>query len=278
MPPSFERLGRAGVGADVLRQLAELLVRDVEPVLAAEGKVEVVARDARDLLRLEAEELADAVVLVHDVVADPEVGKARERPAEPPVCARRSLPEDLRVGEQDEAELPPHEAPARRRDREAELGLGAERLAGLEERRLDLAQERGLPLRLAAMRERDDDAVPGSDEARELVLGLCQSACGDGGSLRLERVRLRLRERVELGGAVERDRCEALLLGDAPHVVGLPDEVGWAADRRRRGRSGHRRRTLAVLVGRRGRARRDRRGARPPGRRPRGRPDAARAA
>ena len=47
--------GRSRVGADVTRHLAELLVRDVETVLAAEREQEVVARDPGDLLRLEAE-------------------------------------------------------------------------------------------------------------------------------------------------------------------------------------------------------------------------------
>src|SRR5207245_2913376 len=59
---------RPGVGADVARDLADLLVRNVEPVVAAESDEEIVARDAGDRLRLEAEQLADAVVLVHDVV------------------------------------------------------------------------------------------------------------------------------------------------------------------------------------------------------------------
>ena len=76
------------VGADVARQLRDLLVRQVEPVLAAEGEVEVVARDAGDLLRLEAEQLADTVVLVDDVVAGAEVGEALEGPADAGVGAR----------------------------------------------------------------------------------------------------------------------------------------------------------------------------------------------
>src|SRR6185436_633737 len=92
--------GRAGVGADVLRDLPELLVRDVEAVLAAEGEEEVVARDARDLLRLEAEQLPDAVVLVDDEVAGAEVGEGGERAAEALVGARRPLAEDLRVGQE----------------------------------------------------------------------------------------------------------------------------------------------------------------------------------
>ncbi len=73
--------GRGRVGADVARHLAELLVRDVEAVLAAEREQEVVARDAGDLLRLEAEQLPDAVVLVHDVVAGAQVGERLQRAA-----------------------------------------------------------------------------------------------------------------------------------------------------------------------------------------------------
>ena len=44
-------------------------MRDVEPVVSPEGEQEVVPGDARDLFRLEAEQLSDAMVLVHDVVA-----------------------------------------------------------------------------------------------------------------------------------------------------------------------------------------------------------------
>src|SRR5260221_10567344 len=74
--------GRLRVGADVARELAELLVRDVEPVLALEGDQEVVAGHTGDLAGLEAEELADAVVLVDDVVADAELGEGLQRAAE----------------------------------------------------------------------------------------------------------------------------------------------------------------------------------------------------
>ena len=89
-----------------------------------------------------------------------------------------------------------------------------------------------LALRLAAVGEGDDDAVPRADEARELVLGLGEPARGDRGPLRLERVRLAPRERIELGRAVELERREALLLPDAAHLVRLPDEVGRPVDRR----------------------------------------------
>ena len=82
------------------------------------------------------------------------------------------------------------------------------------------------------MREGDDDAVAAVDEAVQLVLGLGEAAGGDRGPLRLERERLRLRERVELGGALERDLVETLLRPDAPHLVRLPDEVRRAVEHR----------------------------------------------
>src|SRR4029078_827179 len=62
------------VGADVARDLPDLLVRHVETVLAADGEEQVVARDPRDLLRLEAEQLPDAVVLVDDEVTGAQDG------------------------------------------------------------------------------------------------------------------------------------------------------------------------------------------------------------
>ena len=223
---------RLRVGADVAGELAELLVRDVEPVLAAEREEEVVAGDAGDLLRLEAEQLADAVILVDDVVADAQVGERGERAAEAGVGARRPLAEDLRVGQEHEPELAPDEPAARRRDREADGRVTRERSAVGVDRALDLAQQPALPQRLAAVRERDDDAVAGADEAGELVLGLGEAAGRDRRPLRLELERLPARERVELGDALEPDRGEALLLPDGAYLVRLPDEVGGAVDRR----------------------------------------------
>src|SRR5262249_48189082 len=85
------------VRADVARHLSDLLVRDVEPVVAAEREQEVVARDARDLLRLEAQKLADAVVLVDDVVARAEVGERLQRACTKATLPRRPPAEDLRV-------------------------------------------------------------------------------------------------------------------------------------------------------------------------------------
>ena len=178
-------------------------MRDVEPVLAAERDEEVVACDARDLLRLEAEQLADAVVLVDDEVAGAQVGERGERAAEPPVGARRALAEHLRVREQDEPELAPDEAAPRRRDGEEQLGLLGQVAACVEHSRLRAPQQLLGAERLARVRECDDHAVAAADEARELLLGLGEPSRRDRRPLRLERERLRLRERVELGDAGE---------------------------------------------------------------------------
>ena len=207
-------------------------MRDVEAVVAPEGEEEVVARDARDLLRLEAEQPPDAVVLVDDEVARAQVGEGGERPAEAAVGARRPLAEDLRVGQQNEAELAPDEAAARGRDGEEKLRLLGELLAGLEQPRVGAFEEVLRAQRLAGVRKRDDDSVAAANEARELRLRLGEPACGDRGPLRLERERLALRERVELGAALERDLLEALLRPDTPHLVRLPDEIGPAIEHR----------------------------------------------
>ena len=197
---------RAGVGADVLRDLAELLVRDVEAVLAAEREEEVVARDARDLLRLEAEQLADAVVLVDDEVAAAEVGERGERAAEPPVGARRPLAEDLRVRQQHEAELAPDEAAAGGRDREEELRLLRAGPAPASSTRASARLSR-FSVRSAspACGNATTTRLPPRTKPFSSVLGLGEPARGDRGPLRLEGERLRLRERVELGRARERD-------------------------------------------------------------------------
>ena len=213
---------------DVARELAELLVRDEEAVFALEGEVQVVAGDAGDRLRLEPEQLADALILVDDVVADPEVGEACERASEPCVGSHRLLSEDLGLGKQDEPELAPHEATPDRSDREPEHGVGAELVVDLERFRSNLAKQCPLSGRLAAMREPDDDAVSGADEAGELVLGFGEPTGSDRWSLRLERVGLSTWERVELCDGVERDRRKPFLLPDRAHLVRLPHEVGNA--------------------------------------------------
>ena len=224
--------GRLRVGADVARHLAELLVRDVQAVVAAEREQEVVARDAGDFLRLEAEELADAVILVDDVVAGAQVGERLQRAAAEAALLRHATTEDLMVGQEDEPEVAPDEAAARGRDREQHLGLVGQRLARLEQARLDAPEEVLRAQRLAAMRERDDDALPGAHERRQLGLRLGEAASGDRRALRLEGERLRLRERVELRRALERGRREdAVVLPHAPHTVRLEDEIGNAVER-----------------------------------------------
>ena len=73
--PAFaaqRRERRFAAGADVAAQLGELVDGDEDAVLALVFEVEVVAGDAADLARLEAGEAGDAVVLVDDVVADPQ--------------------------------------------------------------------------------------------------------------------------------------------------------------------------------------------------------------
>ena len=207
-------------------------MRDEQPILAAEREVEVIARDARDLLRVEAEQLPDAVVLVDDVIADAKLGEARERAPEPRVCPGRLFPEDLRVRQQDEPELPPHEPAPRRSDGEPQLVLARERLTRAEEWRVDLAEERLLAFRLPAVGERDDDTIPRADEALQLVLRLGDPSRRDCGTLCLEPVWLTLRKRIELRRPVERERPQALLVPDAAHVVGLPDEIRRSVDGR----------------------------------------------
>jgi hypothetical protein len=116
---------------------------------------------------------------------------------------------------------------------EEKLGLLRQLISRLQHPGLHPAEQILRPERLASVRERDDDALPRTDQRRELALCLGEPARGDRGPLRLERERLRLRERVELGRARERGRIEdPVLLPDLANVVGLKDEVGWVAERR----------------------------------------------
>jgi hypothetical protein len=80
------------------------------------------------------------------------------------------------------------------------------------------------------VRERDEHASPLAEHPRELGLGLGEPAGRDGGALRLEAVRLRVREGVERGRVVERQRVEPVFFPDALDVLRLPHEVGRAAD------------------------------------------------
>ena len=239
LPAELGERGRLRVGADVARDLAELLVRDVEPVLAAERQQEVVARDARDGLGLEAHQLADAVILVDDEVARAQVGEGLERPAHPGAGTRGALAKDLRVGQERKPELTPDEAPPDRRDGEEEVGLS--RKLAVEYVRLHTPEQVLRPERVAPVREGDDDPEPGLQKGAELVLGLGETACGEGGPLRLERERLAAREGVELRGSLEAKLAPEFLAPDRAHLVGLPDEVGDVGEGRPEV-AGHRRR------------------------------------
>ena len=208
-------------------------MRHVEPVVAAEAEEEVVARDAGDGLRLEAEQLSDPVVLVDDVVAGAQVGERLQRAAGSGDPRARAAAEDLRVGQERQPQVAPHEAAARGRDREQELGFVRQRLARLEQARVDAPQEVQRAERLAAVREGDDDAVLGAQQCRELVLRLREPARRDRRPLRLEGELLTVRQRLQLGCAFEARRCAVhLFFPDLAHLVGLPDEVGRPVERR----------------------------------------------
>ena len=224
--------GPLRVGADVARDLADLLVRHVEAVLAAEGEEQVVARDSRDLLRLEAEQLPDAMVLVDDEVTGAQVGERLERPSQPGVAPGGALAEDLRVRQQDEAEVAPDEAAAGRRDGEVEPLVGREVVAVLQPTDLEPADQVGGAERVTPVRERDHDALPGADEGGELLLGLGEPAGGDRGALCLECVRLAAGEWIEQRGVAEWDRGERFLLPDPRDRLGLEHEVRFAVERR----------------------------------------------
>ena len=205
-------------------------MRDVEPVLAAKGDEEVVACDPGDLFRLEAEQLADAVVLVDHVVACAQVGKRGERAADPVGRARRPLAEDLRLREEHQSELAPDEAAARGRDREAKCCITRKPIA-FEQLGLDLPQHRLRAQRIALVRKRDDNAVALTDEGGELVLGLGEPARGERRSLRLEGERLVRRQRVELGDVLQRNRLVPLVLPGLAYLAELPDELGRTIER-----------------------------------------------
>src|SRR5258708_1673892 len=107
LAPELRERRATRVGADVARDLADLLVRNEDPVFPSEPEQEVVASDAGDLLRLEPEQLRNAVVLVDDVVASPQIGERCERATDGRCCARRAAAEDLRVGKERNAEITP---------------------------------------------------------------------------------------------------------------------------------------------------------------------------
>ena len=123
------------------------------------------------------------------------------------------------------AELAPDEAAASRADREQELGLVGQLLAGLEQARFDAAQEVLGAKCLSLVGEGDCRPQPAANECAELVLGLGEAAGGDCRPLRLECERLSCGERVELDRPIEPHGLELLFLPDLAHFARLPDEV-----------------------------------------------------
>ena len=163
----------AGIRADVAADLGKLLVRDVQAVFAAKREVEVVAGDARDLFRLEAEQATDPVILVRDVVAGAQVCERLERSTETRVRSRRALAKHLHVREKRDPEIAPHEATARGADDELHNGIGGKRPRPLlHDVGVDLPQQPLRAKRFSSMRKRDQHAATLPKHPRELRLRL----------------------------------------------------------------------------------------------------------
>ena len=225
--------GRGRVGADVARDLAELLVRDVEAVVAAEREQQVVARDAGDLLRLEAEQLADAVVLVHDVVAGAQVGERLQR-ATAEARARRGTRRRKtwwsgRSTRPSSRQTKPRRAGATAKKSPASLGSVSPGSSSCASTRRSMFCVRSASPRCGnatttrwPARTNAASSFSASASPRAAIAGRCASnangwPCGNGSSS--------VAPSSEIG-------VEAVLLPDAAHVVRLEDEVGRAVERR----------------------------------------------
>ncbi len=197
LPPSLESAGALAVGADVAADLRQLVVRNVQAVVAAELEVEVVADDAPDLLGVEADEAADAVVLVHDVVAAAQVGDRRERAPEPGRAAGAAAAQELGGGQHREPQGGRHEAVPKRRDAERDARLVGPGPVGRGQVGLHPAQGHVRAPGLAEVSEAHEHAVAGAHERAQLVLGLADAARGERGQLGLELVWLAERHLLE---------------------------------------------------------------------------------
>src|SRR5205823_553966 len=100
------------------------------------------------------------------------------------------------------------------------------RVPGLEQPGLDTAEQVLRPQRVAAMREGDDDPQTPADEALQLVLRFGETARGQRRALRLERVRLALRKRIEPRDRSELELLAQLLLPRLGDRSRPPDELG----------------------------------------------------
>jgi hypothetical protein len=196
--------GRSGVGADVARHLGDLLVRQVEPVLALELQVEVVPGDARHRLRLEADEAPDAVVLVDDVVPAAQVHERRHGAPQAPLAGGRSAPsQELHRGDDRQAQRLGHHASADARDDEGHPRRVREPLAGFEDAGLDPAQSALRAVGVTAVGEGHEHAQALADEPAEGILRLGRATGGERRTLSLERERLPERQGLEGGHALD---------------------------------------------------------------------------
>ena len=169
---------------------AQLVHRHEDLVRARVLELEVVARDVRDGLRLEAGEARDAVVLVHDDVAGAQL---RERAQAAAAALGGALPagalgaapaEEAVLGDDRELQAGRDEPVAQRRAREVQrAAVGGRRLVRrvrvVEPRRPQAGEVVRRPLALAAAGERDDGAVAGADLLLERRLGLGHRARAD---------------------------------------------------------------------------------------------------
>ena len=213
-----QRRGRAA-GADVARDLGQLVDRHEHAVGALELELQVVAGDPGHGLGVEAGEAGDAVVLVHDDVARAQVGEAAQAAGARPRPVLGAAPADEPVlGQHRELEAGRDEALAQAGQREAELAFVHRR--AIEPRRRAAGQVVGGALALAAARPRDHGAVARAHELVQLGLGLAQRARGRVRRLGVEAHRLVRRGggQAHAGALVERcaDRVGALV-----EVVGV---------------------------------------------------------
>ena len=269
------REGRIAAGADVAAQLRQLVGGDVDAVLALVLEVEVVAGDAADLARLEAGEAGDAVVLVDDVVADPQVaeGEAAAGGAGGALLGAAAPVDEAAEGVDGEFQLGADEALAQARLGEGEAGIGRE-AAAVEHGDVEAVEVVAGALGLAEAVEGDDGAVAGADELLQLPLRLLDAARrglgaggaegigvvlagagqGEGGAL----VQRRGDVDVEVAGVVGVHRRRRvlpvvaqggldLLGGGEDHRGGLGDEVQRRAEVLQRQHVSEARRLLALL-------------------------------
>src|SRR3954453_15599112 len=143
-------------GADVARDLRELVDRHEDLVRALELEVEIVARDAGYGLGVEAGEAREPVVLVDDDVAGAEVGEAPEQAA--PAAGRPLDPaaavDQLVLGDRGELEWGRHEAVA-------QVGLGEHEAGVASPRRPEALEVVGGAFALASLRPGDEGRVAG---------------------------------------------------------------------------------------------------------------------